>query len=219
MSKIKYIALFTTGAAIGSAATWHYAKKKYEQLDSEKLAAMREAFARAREYSSECAKSIREALSDAEDSDEQRKKAEAARNKPPIGDVMTGAEDGGYVDYAAISTKPKKAKPKKEKKAAMEKPPVVEAPYVIPPDEFGELYDYEKISLVYYADKVLADDSDELVDDVDATVGSDWAERFGEFEADSVFVRNDARKCDYEILRDSRKYSDVTGYDPRQPEE
>ena len=36
---------------------------------------------------------------------------------------------------------------------------------------------------------------------------------------DSVFVRNDRLKCDYEILRDNRSYSDVTGRYPGQMED
>lgn len=30
-----------------------------------------------------------------------------------------------------------------------------------------------------------------------------------EHEEDSVFVRNDAKKCDYEILRDLRTFAEV----------
>lgn len=81
-------------------------------------------------------------------------------------------------------------------------------PIVIPPEEFGET-DYETISLTYYADGVLADDMDEPVDNVDDIVGKDSLTRFGEYEDDSVFVRNDRLKCDYEILADSRNYKDV----------
>ena len=83
------------------------------------------------------------------------------------------------------------------------------APYVISPDEFGEIEEYEKISLSYYADGILADENDDVVDDIDAIIGLDSLNHFGEFEEDSVFVRNDAKECDYEILRDARNYSDI----------
>lgn len=86
---------------------------------------------------------------------------------------------------------------------------VVEKPYVIAPDEFGEADGYSIVSLTYYADGTLADDNDEPVEDVDNTVGCDSLSHFGEYEDDSVFVRNDARKTDYEILLDVRNYSDV----------
>lgn len=83
----------------------------------------------------------------------------------------------------------------------------VKKPYVITPEEFGE--DYEAESLVYYADGVLADYYDEPIDDIDEYVGKDSLNHFGEYEDDSVYVRNDEKKIDYEILRDDRKFSDV----------
>lgn len=92
-------------------------------------------------------------------------------------------------------------------------------PYVISPDEFGEMAEYEKISLTYYSDGQLADDCDELVDDVDATVGQSSLNHFGEYEDDSVFVRNDRLKCDFEILMDYRKYSDVIERKPHRMED
>lgn len=83
-------------------------------------------------------------------------------------------------------------------------------PYVISPDDYGENDNYTQISLVYYAgDEVLADDEDEVVEDIENTVGEDFAEHFGEYEDDSVFIRNDRLRCDYEILRDNRSFSDV----------
>lgn len=83
-----------------------------------------------------------------------------------------------------------------------------ERPYVISPEDFG-MWDYEQISLTYYADGVLADDNDEIVDDINETIGEDSLKHFGEYEDDCVHVRNDARKADYEILLDTRSYSDV----------
>lgn len=82
-------------------------------------------------------------------------------------------------------------------------------PYVIPPDEFGDYPDYERVSLTYYADGVLTDEHDDPIDDVEDTIGEDSLTHFGEFEDDSVFVRNDAQKRDYEILSDTRRYSDI----------
>ena len=81
-------------------------------------------------------------------------------------------------------------------------------PHVIPPEEFGEKDGYDTITLVYFADGVLTDDDNHPVDDV-GIVGEDSLTHFGEYEDDSVFVRNDGLKCDFEILYDMRRYSDV----------
>ena len=91
-------------------------------------------------------------------------------------------------------------------------------PYVISPEEFGDC-DYETVSLTYYEDKVLTDDMDEPIEDVENTVGSDSLNHFGEYEDDSVFVRNDRLKIDYEILLDLRKYSDLANTRPHLVEE
>ena len=82
-------------------------------------------------------------------------------------------------------------------------------PYVISPDEFGSRDDYETESLTYYADQVLTDEWDNPIEDIDETVGEDSLTHFGEYEDDSVFVRNDALLTDYEILLDTRNFADV----------
>lgn len=81
-------------------------------------------------------------------------------------------------------------------------------PCVILPREFEDLDEYETISLNYYADGVLADDMDEIVEDIENTVG-DFKDHFGEYENDTVYVRNDRLKCYYEICADDRNYYDL----------
>ena len=81
-------------------------------------------------------------------------------------------------------------------------------PYVISPEDFDEL-DYDVVSLTYYADGYLADDMDELITDVDGLIGLESLNTFGQYEDDSVFVRNDELQTDYEILLDMRNYKDV----------
>lgn len=77
--------------------------------------------------------------------------------------------------------------------------------YVIPPEVFGEI-GYGTESLTYYNDKVLTDENDEVIENVDELIGKNSLETFGEYEDDSVFVRNDNLKKDFEILLDTRDY-------------
>ena len=81
-------------------------------------------------------------------------------------------------------------------------------PYVISPDEFGENDDYDVISFSYYEDGILTDDANEVVDDIDSIIGLESLEHFGEYEDDSVFVRNDEVRVDYEILRRQMSYEE-----------
>ena len=54
---------------------------------------------------------------------------------------------------------------------------------------------------------------------MDEIVGKESLNHFGEYEDDSVFVRNDRLKRDYEILLDQRNYSDVVKTMPHRMEE
>ena len=82
----------------------------------------------------------------------------------------------------------------------------MEKPYVISPEEYGERDDYDLYSYTYYADKVLADEYNEPIEDVDSIIGLESLKHFGEYGDDSVYVRNDELKADYEILLDDEKY-------------
>lgn len=121
-----------------------------------------------------------------------------------IEDYAAELNKNGYTNYSSVETK-------KEEDT-------VEKPYVITPDEFGELYDYQTNSLIYFADGVITDDNYELIEDVDDIVGYDSLDHFGEYEEDSVFVRNDRLEADYEILLDPRKYVDAVNKSPHQSE-
>ena len=127
--------------------------------------------------------------------------ANIAKLKPDLVNYAAKLQEEGYTNYTEHSKK--NTEEKKDE-------PMPNEPYVISPDDYGENDNYTQISLVYYAgDGVLADDEDEVVEDIEDTVGEDFAEHFGEYEDDSVFIRNDRLRCDYEILRDNRSFSDV----------
>lgn len=86
-------------------------------------------------------------------------------------------------------------------------------PYVISDEQFNEENDhFDKISLTYYEDDcTLADEGDEMITDVDNTVGRENLDKFGELSDDPevVYVRNEKIAVDYEIIRLSKSYSDT----------
>ena len=81
-------------------------------------------------------------------------------------------------------------------------------PYVITPEEFGDS-DYAIISLTYYTDGTVTNEKNKIVANGDELIGLESLDHFGEYEDDSVFVRNDALQIDFEILKDWRDYSEV----------
>ena len=80
--------------------------------------------------------------------------------------------------------------------------------YIIAPTEFGDFPDYNLISLRYFSDGVIIDANGEILDDADGIVEEDFVDHFGEYETDSVYIRNDMRCCDYEILKEERTYKE-----------
>lgn len=170
---------FAAGTVFGSLITIGYAKSKYEKLYQEELESVKETYSKAKDVAYEDEKSVAQVFADAS---EQVNKATSALHDFPDKIAELG--------YSNLSD---------EK----------ETPYVISPEEYGEYDDYETISLTYYNDGVLADENDEIVDDVSFTVGDEAMDHFGEYEDDSVFIRNDKLKSDYEILKDYRNYSDI----------
>ena len=81
-------------------------------------------------------------------------------------------------------------------------------PYVIEPEQF-DMIGYETINLTYYADDILADDLDQIYPNAEHEIGLNFQYHFGEYEEDTVFVRNDQLRIDFEICRDTRNYFDV----------
>lgn len=84
-----------------------------------------------------------------------------------------------------------------------------ERPYTISQEDFieGNKY-YDKTTLNYYDDGVLEDEiTGELIHDIDAVIGYDSLTKFGEYEDDVVFVRNERISTDYEVVRQYRNFA------------
>ena len=81
-------------------------------------------------------------------------------------------------------------------------------PYVISPEELGDC-DYPVVTLRYFEDGVLTNNRGKIISNVDELIGEDSLTHFGEYEEDSVFVRNDEMGVDYEILMDYRAYAET----------
>lgn len=201
-NKITSFMIFIFGAAVGSVVTWQYTKKKYEQIAQEEIDSVKETFSKLKE--------VKNKDNESDENNNVRTIVERAKDKPSIVEYAAKLRKQGYINYSNTDSLFEEE---------VDENMINDKPYVISPDEFGEFDDYDTISLTYYADQVLVDEDDELVEDIEETVGFESLNAFGEYEDDSVFVRNDRLKCDYEILLDQRKYSDVVLPIKRKPHE
>ena len=173
------VLLFTAGAAIGSAVTWKLVKTKYEKIAQEEIDSVKE------EYYVKVPEN--HIVIDSDIPDEQGNKCAGEH----LHYIPAKLKDLGYgKNYAKA-----KEEPVEEPAERVE----YDRPYSIKADEYGELLDYEEVELMYYADGYLTDENDNLVEDIDGTVGFDFADYIGEDEEDVAFIRNDTLRCDYRI--------------------
>lgn len=179
MSGIKNALIFIIGAGVGAATTWFVLKPRYERLTQEQIDSVKEHYKK--KYTGE--------PENEETGDILNEEPEYNKAVTELGYSRNLNDDEGDTTVENIES--------------------MLRPYVIAPEDFGEYDEYERISLTYYADSILADEDDEIVEDVENVVGFESLNHFGEYEDDSVYVRNERRKVDYEILLDTRRYSDV----------
>lgn len=188
-NKIAGFLMFAAGVAIGSLTTWKLVKTKYERIADEEIESIKEVYSKKELAIKENAVT--------------QKEHETVDEKPSIYEMkeyLKQIKENGY----------SKEENDEENKEEGD-PDMNDSPYVISPEEYGNLDDHTCISLSYYADGVLADDWDTEIIDPDEEVGPDIASHFGEYEEDTVFVRNEKLKTDYEICRDLRPFSEVIG--------
>lgn len=183
--KLSSVIIFCGGVFIGGLLTWDFFKTKYEKIADEEIASVKETFEH------------REPRPD-----NNYKVEEALKGNDAYVNII---DSSGYRNYSntAIETD------KKGGTADME----LKQPYVITPEQYEDNVDYTKVSLTWYNDEVLEDDWGNVLDP-DDVIGSDALKTFGQYEKDSVFVRDDDEQIDYEVLLDTRSYKETYGHDP-----
>lgn len=197
---IAMTAAFLLGAAAGAAGSWYILRERYAQIAQEEIDSVKESFGKMYGNNDNLAE-------DTEDDPDEEEPEKVTRANQMMQKQTEDLIE--KLDYTSYSTKPNISEVVRNVTEAEKKTPK-DRPYVISPEEFGELEDYEQISLKFYSDQIITtDDDDEILEDVDDVIGFDSLNHFGEYEDDSVYVRNDRLKCDYEILLDQRTYEDV----------
>ena len=194
--KLSSVIIFCGGVFIGGFLTWDFFKTKYEKIADEEIASVKETFEH-REPRPDKNYKVEEAL---------KGNDEYINVSPGVAErIIQIIDSNGYRNYSntAIETD------KKGGTADME----LKQPYVITPEQYEDNVDYTKVSLTWYNDEVLEDDWGNVLDP-DDVIGSDALKTFGQYEKDSVFVRDDDEQIDYEVLLDTRSYKETYGHDP-----
>ena len=179
MNGIKYALIFAAGAVLGAVSAVAMVKEKYESLAQIEIETIR------RYYKEKMKKEDKNELQ--EESKLKQEYEDISNNYK--GDIVGEKpfvikEDGEVIDP-------------------------YDTPYIISVEEFGEDIEYDTMTLTYFEDKVLVDDVDDVIEDVDTVVGLENLKIFEEFPGcTTIYVRNDIWKTDFEIIKDDWKWSD-----------
>lgn len=211
MSKLKSVFIFIAGASIGAAAAWYVTKEKYETILDKEIASVKETYKKKAEIKVDVPseEDIYKTYDNPYDdvSSEIKKKDKVEFDKI--------VNDNGYVNYTQYMDKDKQPDELLHHDD-IDPSAYIDIPYVIDPEQYGE-DGYDVQTLTYYADNVLVDDIDTVIDDQDGYVGLENLKVFEEFGASSVMVRNETLRVDFEIMKDDWKFSDFT-MDDAKPE-
>lgn len=181
--------VFAFGAVVGSVVTWKVLDTKYKKIMDEEAESFRRAISERYSDEEECEEEIDENQMTIDDYD--------GDDLVDFREYTKIVKNESYTNYSDIG---KGSSESNESK-----------PYVITPEEFADIDEYDTETLFYHKDKILADTNGNLIEDVEGTVGHESLTTFGKYEDDSVFVRNDRLKTDFEVLLDERRYSDLNG--------
>lgn len=235
MDKIKvtnYVIL-AGGIAIGGAAGFYIAKKKYEAYAEEEIASVKDAYELLKE--TEVVRETPEPPSDEELAYAEEDLREVSAVLSEHLGYSGEREDRPMVGYSNIPLRTPPTDAELMAKASMDRPPFVDwddadgddpedgdvpnwdrspdAPYVITVGEYDEEEDtnlYTRIELAYYEeDNTLSDDREAIVPDIEGCVGSKNLNRFGMGSEDPnvVYIRNEKLMADYLVTREEGSYT------------
>lgn len=194
MKAIKGIFIFAIGALSGTFVGAQLAKKKYEEIANEEIEEIRDYY---RKINKELADQLVDKTAEPEKVEETKEVEEIVEERKQYENIIKRG------NYMAVDEE--------------EQNNVCDEAYPIDPSEFGNEGKNATETLTYFADGVLVNEVDEVVEDPDLVVGRHHIDIFNEFpDATCVYVRNDLDGMDYEIIKDDWCWSDFDekGYAP-----
>ena len=192
---MKNLLCFVAGAAIGSIVTWKLIEKKYKDLADEEIESVIETFKNRKPRITK---------------DNVKETVEKVINKwkepkETVEDIVTAE------GYSIENEEEIDEDDESNYTVNVDNDIEVITPYVITPEEFGEYNEYGTKTLTYYADNVLTDEIDNPItsDEMVTMIGPDALDHFGEYEDDSVYIRDETNEMDYEILKSEKMFSEI----------
>ena len=194
---MKNLLFFVAGAAIGSIATWKLIEKKYKDLADEEIESVIETFKnrKPRITKDNVKETVEKVINKWKEPKETVEDIVAAEGYSIENEEEIDEDDeSNYIVNVDNDNDIE-----------------VVTPYVITPEQFGEYNEYGTKTLTYYADNVLTDEIDNPItsEEMVTMIGPDALDHFGEYEDDSVYIRDEMNEMDYEILKSEKKFSEI----------
>lgn len=189
------------GGAAGFAAGYFFSKNKFEAKADKEIESVRKMYE----------KHFLDSLNNPPVQEQQDNSLPKKSITPP----SKGDDEDGYNHYAGMykgeSLPPEGIEPQTTIDTGAKKPKKVNkktTPYVITPDQFNDS-EFRSEALIWYADKVLADTDGNVIHNINEVIGPEALSTFGRYMDDTVYVRDDEKQIDYEIIWDARKFSSL----------
>lgn len=192
---MKNLLCFVSGAAIGSIVTWKLIEKKYKDLADEEIESVIETFKNRKPRITK--DNVKETVEKVINKYKEPKKI--------VEDIVTAER------YSIENEEEIDEDDESNYTVNVDNDDEVITPYVITPEQFGEYNEYGTKTLTYYADNVLTDEIDNPItsEEMITMIGPDALDHFGEYEDDSVYIRDEMNEMDYEILKSEKKFSEI----------
>ena len=171
---------FLAGAAIGSIATYKIVTSRYEIIEDEP-----------------------EEKEETKDEDEAKNEKESEDSSEDLKRCAEIIKEHGYRSYSNPNVPPEEDDCN-EGEIDMENGDI----RILTPDEFAEDRAYDTETWFLFTDGVVTDAYHHVIEDPKAYIG-DAINNFGEYEEDSVYIRNDGTMTDYELLRDVQTWKEA----------
>lgn len=185
---MKNILIFLAGGAVGAAITAKLVVKYYEEIIELNNEAVDETVKYYKDKIDELKNNEKGYEKDKVEDDKPEKKKEKKDDKAKINDII---ETEQYSGSEEVIPKPVES---------------ITGIEIIEADVYGEEEGFDIASWMYWADGIVTNDFDEIVEDPESIIG-DALSYFGNIEIDSVYVRNRANSTDYEILRSEKEFN------------
>ena len=217
--KTSDVLIFATGFVAGGLASWVYLKKKFdERIDAER-AVLRDIYIKRSNSTSDSEKAPERAENSLKTHSEGYSRDIFIEKLNEL--ARTDVEDEKrFKDYSSMYGGDDIADEDKEvalqdkfiqinsMQASKENPVEEKLPYILSEDEWDDPSPaYDKITLEYFVeDDILIDSLSHEIMDVSQTVSEANIEYLNESDADYIYVRNDSKGCDYEVIKNYEEY-------------